>query len=257
MVATAVHVHGGVVLWSASSSRRPVDVWFHPALGDSSLTYRQAFASELLEHARVFVYDPPGHGASPQLPEGLTVERAARVWCALVRRFSRSRKVVLVGHSMAGVIASRTARLLPEPPMMVIGVDANLTPADAYFTGLAAQFDEPGAFLECLRSRVEQIATGDVGARRFACSLQFADALTLWTLGRSLVSESDPGEAFRRLRCPKLHYWDVVGTSQDTRDYIDRHRLPNRMLEGTGHWPMSTAAAVFYGAIATELSRGG
>jgi pimeloyl-ACP methyl ester carboxylesterase len=257
MVVPAVRVHGGVVVWFAGSSRRPVDVWFHPALGDSSLTYRQVFASQLIEHARVFVYDPPGHGASPPLPEGLTVERAARVWCTLVGRFSGSRDVALVGHSMAGVIASQTARLLPKPPVMVIGVDANLTPADAYFTGLAAQFDEPAAFLQSLRSRVEQIAPCDVGARVFACSLHFADALTLWTLGRSLVRESDPGEAFRRLRCPKLHYWDAAGTSQETRDYIDRHRLPNRMLEGTGHWPMSTAAAAFYGAIATELSEGG
>jgi pimeloyl-ACP methyl ester carboxylesterase len=135
MVAPAVHVYEGVVVWSAGSARRPVDLWFHPALGDSNLTYRQAFDSELLEHARVFVYDPPGHGASPPIPAGLTVERAARLWCSLIRRFSRSRRVVLVGHSMAGVIASRTATLLRRPPAMVIGVEANLTPADAYFTG--------------------------------------------------------------------------------------------------------------------------
>ncbi len=183
------------------------------------------------------------------------MERATRLWCLLIRRFSRSRRVVLVGHSMAGVIASRTANLLSRPPAMVIGVEANLTPADAYFTGLAAQVDEPAAFHAYLRSRVEQLARNDVGARLFACSLELADALTLWTLGRSVVAESDPGGAFRRLRCPKLHYWDVLGASRDTRDYIDRHRLPNRMLTGMGHWPMSTNAGEFYGAVAAELSR--
>jgi hypothetical protein len=138
---------------------------------------------------------------------------------------------------------------------MVIGVETNLTPADAYFTGIAAQFEEPATFHACRRSRVERMARNDVGARLFACSLELADALTLWTLGRSVAVESDPGKAFRRLRRPKLHYWDEGGASRDTRDYIDKHCLPNRMLSGMGHWPMSTRASEFYGLVAAELSR--
>lgn len=254
MAAPRVHVHAGIVVWSGGSARRPFDVWFHPALGDSHLTYRGAFESELLEYARVFVFDPPGHGASPPVPEGLTIARAARLWCTLIRRFSKSRNVVLVGHSMAGVVASYAANLLRRPPAMVIGVEANLTSADAYFSGLAAQFEDPTAFHACLRSRVAQLVRKDAGAELFACSLASADARTLWTLGRSVVAVSDPGGAFRRLRCLKLHYWDATGASRDAHNYIDRYRLANRMLMGTGHWPMITAAPEFYGAIATELS---
>jgi hypothetical protein len=55
---------------------------------------------------------------------------------------------------MAGIIASRTAKRLQRPPALVIGVEANLTRADAYFTGRAAQFDEPAAFYAAFRSRV-------------------------------------------------------------------------------------------------------
>jgi hypothetical protein len=44
---------------------------------------------------------------------------------------------------VAGVIASRTANLMRKPPAMAIGVQTNLTPADAYFSGLAAQFEKP------------------------------------------------------------------------------------------------------------------
>lgn len=249
-----VHAHAGVVVWTAGSPRAPLDVWFHPALGDSHLTFRHVFASSLLACARVFVYDPPGHGASPPRPKGLTLAQAARLWSDLIRRFSRSRPVALVGHSMAGVIASHAAARLRRAPAMVIGVEANLTPADAYFTGLAARFDEPVAFYTTLRSRVLQVARKDAGAGRFACSLEFADPMTLWTLGRSVFSESDPGDAFRRLRCPKMHYWDRAGTSKDARDYIARHRLPNRSLSSMGHWPMSTAPAEFYAAIAADVA---
>jgi pimeloyl-ACP methyl ester carboxylesterase len=249
-----VHTHDGVVVWAAGSRRATVDVWFHPALGDSHLTFRHAFTSELLAWARVLAYDPPGHGASPPRRKGLTLPRAARLWCELIKRFSGSRPVVLIGHSMAGVVASHAASRLHRAPAMVVGVEANLIAADAYFTGLAAEFAEPSAFYATLRSRVLRMARKDVGARRFACSLEFADPMTLWTLGRSVVAQRDPGRAFRRLTCPKLHYWDRSGTSKEARNYLVKHRLPNRSLSGMGHWPMTTAPAEFYSTIAADLA---
>jgi hypothetical protein len=155
---------------------------------------------------------------------------------------------------MAGIVASHAASMLHRAPALVIGVEANLTPADAYFTGLAAQFEEPTAFYATLRSRVLQIARKDEGARQFACSLEFADPMTLWTLGRSVAAQRDPGRAFRRLSCPKMHYWDRSGTSKDARDYLGKHRLPNRSLSGMGHWPMTTAPVEFYSTVANDLA---
>lgn len=230
-----------------------IDVWFHPAFGDSRLSYHSVFASELSERARVFVYDPPGHGASPPRQKPLTVVHCARLWCELIQRFSRFRSVVLVGHSMAGIIACRTAGMLKHPPLLVVGVDANLTRADAYFTGLAAQFDEPAAFYAALRSRISRMARRDPVVQRFACSLEFADPTTLWALGRSIFSLKDPGVAFRRLRCSKIHYWDSNISSADTRTYIRQHALPQRNLDRLGHWPMISAPSTFYGAIAEDI----
>jgi pimeloyl-ACP methyl ester carboxylesterase len=249
-----IHTAAGVVLWSAGSTHAPLDVWFHPALGDSHLTFRHAFTSELLERARVFAYDPPGHGASPPRSKGLTLAQAASLWSELIQHFSESRSVVLIGHSMAGIVASHAATQLRRAPAMVIGVEANLAPADAYFTGLAAQFDEPAAFYAVLRSCVLELARKDLGAQRFACSLEFADPMTLWTLGRSVAAQRDPGRAFRRLSCPKLHYWDSSGISQDAQNYLAKHGLPNRSLRGLGHWPMTTAPAQFYSAIAKDVA---
>lgn len=251
---TEVHTHDGVVVWTAGSRRAPVDVWFHPALGDSHLTFRHAFTSELLARARVLAYDPPGHGASPPRQKGLTLTQAARLWCDLIQRFSGSRPLVLIGHSMAGIVASHAASMLHRAPALVIGVEANLTLADAYFTGLAAEFKEPSAFYAMLRSRVLQMARKDEGARRFACSLEFADPMTLWALGRSVAAQRDPGRAFRSLSCPKLHYWDRSGTSKDARNYLAKHCLPNRSLRGMGHWPMTTAPVEFYATVAKDLA---
>lgn len=251
----ALHVHRGVAVWTAGPARAAFDVWFHPAFGDSHLSYREAFASELTEQARVFVHDPPGHGASPPRPKGLTITDAVRLWRDLIAHFSASRRLVLVGHSMAGIIASRTARTLERPPALVIGVEANLTRADAYFSGLAARFAEPREFYLSLRSRILRMARHDAVVRRFACSLQFADPMTLWTQGRSVSALNDPGAAFRRLRCPKIHYWDRFSSPEAAKIYIARHRLPNREFDGQGHWPMVKSAAAFYSAIAEDLHR--
>lgn len=250
-----VHVHDGVVVWMGGRSRAPLDVWFHPAFGDSALSYRHAFDSVLAESARVFVYDPPGHGASPPRLGGLTIDKCVRIWCRLIAQFSASRPTVLVGHSMAGIIATRVALRLQPQPALVVGVEANLTREDAYFSGRAAQFDKPAAFCASLRSQLHGLARRDECARYFISSLEFADAFTLWTLGRSVAAQRDPGAAFRGLRCPKIHYWDAQGAARHTREYIAHYRLPDRRLDGSGHSPMTRSPAAFYTAIAQD-SRG-
>lgn len=154
---------------------------------------------------------------------------------------------------MAGIIASHTANRLERPPALVIGVEANLTRADAYFTGLAAQFDTPAAFYASFCSRILRMGRRDKIVQRFACSVEFADPKTLWTLARSVFAQKDPGVAFRRLRCPKIYYWDAIGSAQDTRDYIARHGLPQRRFDHLGHWPMISAPAAFGKAILDDI----
>jgi pimeloyl-ACP methyl ester carboxylesterase len=251
--ATDIHVHRGIAVWESGSSKAPFDIWFHPAFGDSALSYRHILQSTLSRQARVFVYDPPGHGASSPRVRGLTIAAAARLWSELIARFSGSRPVVLVGHSMAGIIASETAARLERQPVLVIGVEANLTPEDAYFTGLAARFDKAAAFYASFRRQIRLMARRDDIVHRFACSLEFADPVTLFRLGRSVAARKDPGVAFRRLRCPKIHYWDSTASSQATRVYLAGYQLPHRKLDRLGHWPMIKAAEVFCAAVASDI----
>jgi pimeloyl-ACP methyl ester carboxylesterase len=137
--------------------------------------------------------------------------------------------------------------------MLVIGVEANLTRADAYFTGLATQFDDPRTFHRSLLSRIRRRSRRDESLRRFGANLALADPLTLWTLGRSVATQKDPGAAFRRLRCPKVLYWDAAHASRVTREYVARYGLPNRPLDHLGHWPMIVAPDAFYPAVEEDI----
>ena len=60
---------------------------------------------------RVLAWDAPGYGLSP-LPQGFSIDLAARSLALLLRREGGKRNVVL-GHSMGGMIAQRAWSLVP------------------------------------------------------------------------------------------------------------------------------------------------
>jgi pimeloyl-ACP methyl ester carboxylesterase len=74
---------------------------------------------------RIFLFDFPGFGASPPRPTGLTVEEAAQVCRDLIVNFSSTRRIVLVGHSVAGIIATRTALMPDCSPALMMSVEGN------------------------------------------------------------------------------------------------------------------------------------
>jgi pimeloyl-ACP methyl ester carboxylesterase len=248
-------VHAGVAVWSGGDPSSEIDIWFLPALGDSHLCFRDVFKQPIAQHVRAFLFDLPGHGASPARAAGLTVEEAATIWADLVRHFSPSRRVVLVGHSMAGIVATRTAQLLDCSPSLVISIEGNLTLADAYFSGQAARFDQPEAFHAWFQSEILEWAKHDEVLRRFSCSLQFADPNTLWTLGRSALNCPNPGDDFLGLTCPSVYYWDPGSTTDESKAFLAQHSVRKRKLEGLGHWPMITSPAQFYAAVEQDVLR--
>jgi pimeloyl-ACP methyl ester carboxylesterase len=246
-------VRDGVALWVGDSGESDIDVWFLHAFADSHLCFCGAFAHFKSERIRVVLFDLPGHGASPPRANGLTVEDAVRILVNLIHLVSASRAVVLVAHSMAAIIATKAARMLRSPPMLVISIEGNLTLADAYLSGQAAAFDDAAEFYSSFRSRILEMATRDEALRRFARAVESADAKTLWTLGRSVVDCADPGADFLRLSCPHIYYWDAPSTTANTRSFLARHAIRQRRTDGVGHWPMIDASAQFYSAVEKDV----
>jgi pimeloyl-ACP methyl ester carboxylesterase len=250
-----LQVREGIAVWSGGHPLASIDVWFLHALADSHLSFREVFSHPISQRIRAFLLDLPGHGASPARPHGLTVEEAAEIWRELIVHFSSSRRVVLVGHSMAGIIATRAAQMLNCSPSLLISIEGNLTLADAYFSGQAACFDEPEAFYASFQSKILEMAKGDEVFRRFSCSLQFVDPKTLWTLGRSVLNYSGPGDDLLGLTCPTIYYWDPGSTTDESKAFLTKHSLRQRKLEGSGHWPMIKSPVQFYAAVEQDVLR--
>lgn len=248
-----LQVHKDIAVWWGGSALADTDIWFLHGFGESHLCFRDVFAHPISERARVFLFDLPGCGASPPRPAGLTVEEAAQICRDLIARFSFSRRIVFVGHSVAGIIATRLALTLDCSFRLVISVEGNLTLADAYFSGQAANFDEPDSFYAWFQSRILETAKHDEALRRYSCSLQFADPRTLWTLGRSVLGYASPGHDYLSLACPAIYYWDPSSTTDDAKAFLGQHDLRQRKLEGLGHWPMIKSPSQFYAAVEQDI----
>jgi hypothetical protein len=154
---------------------------------------------------------------------------------------------------VAGIIATRTALMPDCAPALVISVEGNLTLADAYFSGQAANFGEPQSFYRWFCSMILERAKGDEVIRRYSCSLQFADPRTLWTLGRSALGHANPGRDFLSLTCPSIYYWDPASTTDDAKEFLAGHDVRQRRFEGLGHWPMVKSPSRFYAAVEQDV----
>lgn len=241
------------VVWIGGSGKADLDLWFLPGFGESHLCFRDAFGQEISSKARILLFDLPGFGASPARDKGLTVEDCADLWRMLIISLSGSRNVVLVAHSMAGIIATQTANLLDQAPLLVVSIEGNLTKADAFFTGQAADYKSPQEFYRAFSENVlELLKTGEVPMSYYS-SLQFADPMTLWTLGRSVLKYEEPGEDFLNLGCPTIYYWDTESTSSDTKAFLLKSKLHQRKLNGLGHWPMIKSPDIFYSALKDDV----
>jgi pimeloyl-ACP methyl ester carboxylesterase len=224
------------------SSGRPA-IWFVHALGDSSDVFDGLLRSPLEGTFDLAAPDWPGSDGVA----GRTVDDLEGLACwlaASVDRHTPRVPVGLVGHSLGAAVAVKAAGKL-DSVIGVFSIEGNLTAADAYFSGLAMEFDAPRAFHEHLLARVRDLAEGGQSSRhealrRYHARLGRADPEALWKIGRSAKTASREdalGEEYRALPVPTLYFWSPENTSPETQAYLQKHRLPAVVFTG-GHWPM-------------------
>jgi hypothetical protein len=123
--------------------------------------------------------------------------------------------------------------------MFIRMAGGNLTAEDAYFSGRAADFDDPSAFKRRYLDYLWTIAQAQPILRRFYGTVTMADAAAMWSLGcdaRRLSIGDAPGRAYLKV-LPSLYCWSPDNTAETTRDWIARSAIAQRQFDGS-HWPM-------------------
>jgi pimeloyl-ACP methyl ester carboxylesterase len=234
-------IQGGVFLRAHRKRGRPAHIWLLHGFGESSLSFREVFSSELAVSYSLFAPDLPGFGVSPPQPGKMSLEAAAGVSIDLINALSRNRPVLLVGHSLGSVIATWVARELGETVKAVFSIEGNLTCSDGYFSALAAEFEEANAFYRYFLDMIYERAAKSEAYQRYFASVRFASPQAMMAWGRSSAQLGETGTHgidFDSLKCAKLYYWGTESTPEETQRFIKKHDIPNRQYTGDVHWPM-------------------
>ncbi|HEY5818277.1 MAG TPA: alpha/beta hydrolase [Mesorhizobium sp.] len=181
--------------------------------------------------------DIPGMGASPLDNDLVSVDDYAKWLIRVTREISIFGPVGLVAHSAASPVAVRAIELEPDLFCGLFSIEGNLTENDAFFSGKAADYDDPELFKAALLKTIWRDGEKDKNAGRFYSTIAQCDAQALWRFGRLIKSiGAGAGRAFVSLAVPRVYYWSRTSTNGDTRAFIESHRFDSVTYDG-GHMP--------------------
>ncbi len=252
-----IAIKNGAFLRLSETAAAKADIWFIHGFGASGDAFREALASPLAAQYNLYIPDLPGCGASPPAAEPLSMRETADLIAGLIGTISAGRPLAIVAHSLGGILGTWLCQTLGKRIKTYINVEGNLTEADAYFTGLAGEYDSAAGFYAAYKSKVfALLAAGGDALHRYYASVLLADPEALWVLGKSCVQatgEKKSGAEFVRLDCPKRYYWGDVSTPPQNREFIARMNLPYKLFPGCGHSPMIDNPGDFYRAVLHDL----
>lgn len=212
----------------------------------------QAFRSR----RRVVAIDLAGHGVSGTGRERYTIPAFAADVRAVLDDLGLTR-VVLVGHSMSGLVAIETARILPGRVAAVIPVD---TLHDAEFQAPPDEFE---AFLESLRQDFRTAAmafvrgmfpegTDDDLVETIAADMAAAPPAIAIAALRGVFAY-DPTQALPQIQVPIRA---INGDKYPTNLEANRRYAPQFdavIMKGVGHFPMLEAPREFHRLLGQAL----
>lgn len=171
----------------------------------------------------------------------------------MIKEFSQSAAVVLIGHSLGGLITTKTAMQLKEKIHCLINVEGNLTKADTFYSGKAAKANDPVLWKKGFTEEIYELGQREEAIRRYYVSLKMASPYSLHAWGKSGVLETGEelgGENFLKVSCPTLYIFSEKSMSEPSKSFIMKHKIRFLEFKPSGHWPMIDETDRFYKAVA-------
>ena len=202
--------------------------------GDNASMFDGLSATTLARKYALIPFNLPGFGAPP-LDGETTIHALAD---ALAKEARRTGAKIVLAHSVASIIAS--IALGQDCPLeMILSVEGNITADDAYFSGTAADYEEPATFRTAFLARLAVKAQSSPIFARYHDTVAKADPKALWQLGRDarrFSKTQHPGEVLAA--SGKVSYlYDDPNCPQSTLEWLRSHDIDTRRLSGASHWP--------------------
>jgi len=209
-------IESGMFVRELAPADTPLTLLYVHGLGESGLCFERLAARSELSAFRQLIPDLPGYGRSAWSAEPLPLAGQADLLASwLASRSSGEGPVVLVGHSMGGVMGSIFCERHPEAVRAFINVEGNLSPEDCVFSSQAVRMDVnrfiAGGFSK-MRELIYAQGADRPAHRGYYASLRLCDPRLFHRNSRELVDISAGESMARRLADLPLPTWYVAGT---------------------------------------------
>lgn len=230
-------------------SDRPSLLYIH-GLGESSLCFEGLLGSPRLAGYHQVAPDLFGYGRSPRPSTEFSLRDHAASLHRLIGELGLE-KVVLLGHSMGGVIAAELIPLLGERAAAFLNIEGNVSLEDCTYSSQVAAmpyetFLSSGraAFLERLEDTVRKAdpaSEAPAVLTSYLKSIAMADPRVFYRNSCDLVEASRPETIPARLAAlnlPQLYiYGSPRGTGAHSRSLLQNADIRLCEIGSAGHWP--------------------
>jgi pimeloyl-ACP methyl ester carboxylesterase len=230
---------------------------FVHGLGASKNSFDRYFEEELFSGYGVASIDLPGCGQS-SFPKHFSYTMADQAGLVLkwIKALGLSR-IILVGHSMGGVICLHVAEFLKEEVALFLNLEGNLGFEDCTFSRHIAstrqeEFEEEGfaKFGELLKDAAEK---GQFpGLMNYYRNILQAYPTGLYLSSVSLVRESRDGRLrarFEELPTKKRYVFGEKSVNSSNRRFFDKKGIPYAIIPDSGHFMMDDQPELFRGLL--------
>ncbi|MBN1798598.1 MAG: alpha/beta hydrolase [Spirochaetales bacterium] len=256
--------------YTAVNQGKPRVLFIH-GLGDSGLSFKEAFAAAELNDFSLFVPDLLGCGMSSAAVNntyGMNA-RIKRLWKLIDRLGIDS--FYIVAHSMGGDLAVVMADSDSKGKIKgLVNIEGNLTPHDLFISSNAVAAAEQGNFQEWFeqdfkeQTVLRQWGGSWVSCRRYYSSLQLCSPKVFLEDAKAIFEKNQPlsqnkgssiGISYAGLKIPKIFCWGSASLGPGAKEFIAAELLDNKEFKHAFHWPMIDRARRFYSFIADFFLR--
>ncbi|MGC9367663.1 MAG: alpha/beta fold hydrolase [bacterium] len=229
-------------------------VYIH-GLGESGFCFNTLISDKRLAKFNHYVPDMPGYGKSPSQHKIYNLLDFTEVIKDFIERINLNQLIIL-GHSMGGVIGQLFAEKYPDLVELFINVEGNISPDDCTLsrsvTGYsAADFLDFG--YETMLEKVYKAGVENSELRGYYPSMRFCNPKVYYHNSKELIELSDTEKLAKRmseLKCEKVYILgNPRGTGQRSKDLLDKAGVKWIAVEDAGHWPFLDQPDRFIGII--------
>ena len=236
--------HGGIAYSvlarpAAPGSAPATPVIFVHGLGDSAELWRDIMDHPALAGLSCTAADLPGFGFTPPHaggPAALEDDAAALANLIVAMGFT---DVILVGHSLGGVVSTLIAEAKPPWLRGVVNVEGNVTLADCFISAKAAKTQDIDRWLYELGAEMRH--TPLPWMQQYGVALAIVDRPTYQQAARDLVrlsSGDEIGDRYCTLEVPHLFICGTRDLSPDAVALLTARNQRLVVIEEAGHWVM-------------------